>query len=763
MPLEVKISVRSLVEYVFRSGSIESGFRTNTTLVEGTKAHQKVQKTYKETDQKEVYVHAVIPYEKMTFFIDGRCDGLLFADGEITVDEIKSTSGDLHSIIEESYPVHWAQAKLYAYMYARENETKSMHVQMTYFQVDSEDQKQFKQTLSFQELELFVFDVVRRYAPYASLKLQHECKRDKSIKEIPFPFSRYREGQRKLAGAVYQSIRDQNSLFAEAPTGIGKTISTLFPSVKAIGEGLLKRIFYLTAKTITRTAAEEAFSLMQSKGVHMNTVTITAKDKICFKEETRCQKEYCEFANGYYDRINDAVLDILSNETIMNRSIIEQYARKHAVCPFEFSLDVAYAADAIICDYNYVFDPRVSLKRLFEEHKKQTALLVDEAHNLVDRAREMYSAELRKVDFLQLKQLYKGINEGVYVAADTINKYFIALRKQCGEKNELVLKDLQEELVELLETFVSIAEKELLSERDGELHGTLLEAYFTVQSFIRIAQLYDERYVTYVETLKDDVRIKMFCLDPSYLLQQMGKGYRTKVYYSATLSPLHYYKNMLGAIDDDYVLTLPSPFMKEQLEVIIQPLSTRYRDREQSRKPIVDMIHKLVQEKPGNYLVFFPSYQYLRDVYEQFVEHDASVSTIVQNVGMSEDEREGFLAAFKANNKEAFVGFAVMGGIFSEGVDLVGDRLNGVVIVGVGLPQLCLERNIIKEYFDETGKNGYDYAYVFPGMNKVLQAGGRLIRSEHDQGTIVLVDDRFLQNKYQSLLPYEWRDFTIVR
>ncbi|WP_028400162.1 ATP-dependent DNA helicase [Ectobacillus panaciterrae] len=758
----VRISVRSLVEYVFRSGSIDTGFRTSTTLIEGTKAHQKIQKTYKELDQKEVYVQAELSYEDVEFIVDGRCDGLLFSDDMIIVDEIKSTSKDLSQITEETHPVHWAQAKFYAYMYAKEHGLNEMTVQLTYVHVDTEEQKRFRQIVSFTELESFVFDVVKRYAPYASMQLRHREKRNASIKELPFPFQTYREGQRKLAGAVYKTIADEKSLFAKAPTGIGKTISTTFPSAKAMGEGFLDRMFYLTAKTITRTAAEEAFSLMEKKGLCMHTVTITAKDKVCFKEETRCQKEYCEFANGYYDRINDAILDILENETILSRSVIEKYALEHKVCPFEFSVDLAYAADTVICDYNYIFDPRVSFKRLFEEQKKQTVLLVDEAHNLVDRAREMFSAEVHKSVYLQLKRNFKGINAKVHDVAHAINQYFIALRKQSDEK-QIVRKELDEELVRLLEEFIIAAEMELAAGNGGEEQSLLLDAYFSVQSFVRIASLYDERYVTYTEFEKSEVRMKLFCLDPSHLLRQMGKNYRSKIYFSATLTPLSYYQDMLGAQEEDFIISIPSPFHQEQLQVFVQPVSTKYHDRERTKPNIAAALHQLIEHRPGNYLVFFPSYQYLRDVYESFMERETEVKTIVQDTGMSEEEREHFLAAFQAENEETLVGFAVLGGIFSEGIDLKGDRLNGVAVVGVGLPQLGLERNIIKDYFNAAGKNGYDYAYVFPGMNKVLQAGGRLIRSENDTGTILLIDDRFLQRKYQSLLPDEWMGFTVIR
>ncbi|MDU5142548.1 MAG: ATP-dependent DNA helicase [Paenibacillus dendritiformis] len=761
MTYTIQLSVRSLVEHVFLSGSIDSGFRAASSMTDGTKAHQRVQESYGDTDQKEVYLQADIRYGDLSFKIDGRCDGLL-RSGEETIDEIKSVSGDIALIAEDAYPVHWAQACCYAYMYAKEHGRDRMAVQLTYVHVRTEEAKRFKRVLTFAELEAFVLDVIGRYAPYAAMRRDHEQRRQESIRELPFPFDTYRAGQRKLAGAVYTSIAQGSGLFAMAPTGIGKTMSTLYPAVKAMGEGLIRRILYITAKTTTRAAAEDACARLASKGLCMQSVTLTAKDKICFQEETRCQPDYCEYADGYYDRINGAIMDILSHETQMTRPVIEEYARKHRVCPFEFSLDLAYAADAVICDYNYVFDPRVSMKRWAEEQKKETALLIDEAHNLVDRARDMYSAGLVKSAFLQLKREFKGVNRAIHDAAQAVNAYFIALRKRCADQGGLTDMELPENLLALLDEFIAQAEPVLLSGGGTPAHAMLLDAYFAASAFVRIAKLYDERFTAYAEVGRNEVRLKLFCLDPSFLLAQAGKRYRSIVRFSATLTPMSYYMDLLGGHrEEDYTLSLPSPFDPAQWDVRLHPLSTRYRDRERTKLPIVQAIRRVVEERGGNYLVFFPSYPYLQEVYEAFMAVGSPVDTLVQEAGMTEEEREQFLDAFQPDRTGTLVGFAVLGGVFSEGVDLQGDRLTGVIIVGVGLPQLGLERNIIRDYVNRTGKNGYNYAYVYPGMNKVLQAGGRLIRSERDTGTLVLIDDRFQQPPYRQLLPQEWMNYRL--
>ncbi|MFD2613146.1 ATP-dependent DNA helicase [Paenibacillus gansuensis] len=762
-----RINVRSLVEYVFRSGSIESGFRTGAALTEGTKAHQAIQMTYGDTQQKEVHLKAEAAYGNILYQLEGRCDGLFLEEGQVTIEEIKSFSEDLSGVSEEGRPVHWAQAQCYAYMYAREHQVQRVSIQLTYVHIRNGGQKRLLKHFTLKELERFVYSVLQSFHPYAELRMNHEERRNASMKKLKFPFPAYREGQRKLAGSVYQTIREGTGLLAKAPTGIGKTISTLFPAVKAVGEGLLQRIYYLTAKTITRTAAEEALLKLELAGLHMHSVTLTAKDKVCYQETPQCTKELCVYAEGYYDRINDAILDILEHETRMTREVIDAYARKHRVCPFEFSLDIAYAADAVICDYNYVFDPRVSLKRLLEEQKKKSALLIDEAHNLVDRAREMYSAQILKSSFLDLKRAYKDLDQAVAAAAKGVNDFFIQIRKESAGLEQRTLKEQPAELPVLLEQFAAAAEQALMLGKaivDGE--PLLLNTYYEVQGFIRISKLYDVRYVTLIETNKSEVSLKLFCLDPSELLKHAGKGFRSRIYFSATLFPMSFFREMLGAGEEDYSISIASPFSREQLDVRLLPLSTRYIDRDASVGPLVTLIKQILSERTGNGIVFFPSYEYMHSIYHALQESEdaKSVDTdiLLQQQVMTEQDREAFLSSFQAQGERRVFAFAVMGGMFSEGIDLQGDRLTNVIIVGVGLPKLGVERNVMKDYFNKSGRNGYDYAYVYPGINKVLQAGGRLIRSEEDSGLLVLVDDRYLHTAYQRLLPEEWKHYQLL-
>lgn len=758
----IKISVRALVEFVLRSGSIDATFKGSSALLEGIKAHQKVQKKQDETYQKEVQLKTVIDYKSYCFNIEGRCDGIIEAD-EITIDEIKSTSKGLEHIEENHNPVHWAQAKLYGYMYGKENNLEQLYIQLTYVDIDTEEEKIFKKRFTLCELETFIYDLLDGYIEFASLKVELLNKRNHSIKQLEFPFEKYRKGQRELAVAVYRSILDEKRLFAKAPTGIGKTISTIFPAVKALGEGEIDKLIYLTAKTITRTVAEETFSILRENGLNVKVITITAKEKICFKDEVNCSKDYCEYAHGYFDRLNGAMIDVLKNEDQLDRLIIETYAIKHRICPFEFSLDLALLVDCIICDYNYVFDPRASLKRFTDENKKNNVVLIDEAHNLVDRARDMFSGNLFKSAFLEVKRVFKAKDKDIYKALNKLNSFMLKLKKECNEAPYIINKDKPKEISLLLNHFVFAAEKWLTRNAQKEGYNELLDLYFTCNSFVKILQLYDERFITYVEKDNNEVILKVFCLDPSFLLHEITKNYKASVFFSATLMPLPYFKEVLGGDNDDYTMVLKTPFNRDHLKIYISDLSTRYKEREATSQYLVDKISKLVNENCGNYLVFFPSYKYMNQIHEMFIDENVNMNTIIQSTDMLEEDREAFLAEFKENNTDTLVGFAVLGGIFSEGVDLKGDRLNGVIVVGVGLPQICLERDIIKQYYNSIDKNGYDYAYRYPGMNKVLQAGGRLIRTENDRGILMLIDDRFLYKKYQEMFPEEWKHFRVIK
>ncbi|KPL60723.1 ATP-dependent helicase [Rossellomorea vietnamensis] len=751
----MKVSVRELVEFVYKEGSIDLRFQSRSSMVTGTRLHQKLQKQYKEGDEKEVFLKGEHVAGDLVYQLEGRCDGIHYDDWEVTVEEIKSTVKNL-DLIEEGSRVHWAQGECYAYLLAKEKQLTQVGVQLTYIEIESERTKSFRQTYSIEELERIVNETLVAYTPFANVILTNEEKKMKSVQDLIFPYPSYRKGQKKLAGAVYKTVSESKALYANAPTGTGKTISTLFPTIKAMAEGNSKW-FYVTAKTITRTVAEEALQLLEKEGLSHRTVTITAKDKICFKEETICQKEYCEFANGYYDRINEALIDILTRETIITRPILESYARKHKVCPFEYSIDLSYLVDGVICDYNYIFDPRVSLKRMSDESKKKTTLLIDEAHNLVGRGREMYSASLKKSAFLQIKKLYPD-HDGLRQGITAVNKQFLRLKKEDGADTRI---DLDDQLVESVVSFIEIAEK-CLGETGREWSEEFMQLYFDSISFVRISNLYSLEHRFVIGRSSHELEVKLYCIDPSKLIKQVARPYQSSVFFSATLHPFSYYFQQLGGSEEDYRFLIPSPFQHNQWQVGIHPISTRFRERERTLPIITRSIEETFNGYKGNYLVFFSSYSYMQEAYDRMNKESLDASVIIQEPNMSEREREEFLQEFRSDREHPVIGLAVLGGIFSEGIDLKGDRLKGVIVVGVGLPQPSVEQEIIKDYFNGMGMNGYDYAYVYPGLNKVFQSGGRLIRSEDDRGVLKLIDDRYLTPKYRALLLEEWKEYRII-
>jgi DNA excision repair protein ERCC-2 len=760
----LKISIRALVEFVLLSGDLNSGYFSNARAVDGIKAHQLISKTSTEKYQPEVAVSYTIEESEITLEVNGRIDGVVTTQEGMLIDEIKSTTIPLNLINEDYNQLHWGQAKDYAYIYGTQNDIHSIKVRLTYFNIDTEEIKYFIREYSLNELEEFFINMVKKYVDWLKVTVEWNKCRDLSIKQLKFPFNNYRKGQREMATAVYRTIRDGNKFFVQAPTGIGKTIAALYPAIKALGERWTNKVFYLTAKTITRTIAETALENMRGQGLRIKTITITAKDKICFNTEAACVPEECEYAKGYYDRIAEATDDAFQCDSF-TRSAIEDYARKHRVCPFEFSLDLSMWCDCIICDYNYVFDPRVHLKRYFADGTSdlipqgEYTFLIDEAHNLVERAREMFSAELFKKPVLELKQSTKEDLPKLSKSLNKINTYLIAERKKCESEGRgyLIEKESPKELLPLLRSLIRITDSWLALNEPAGFKEQLLEFYFQVLSFIRAYESFDFRFITYSEKTGDDMKIKLFCKDPSFLLREAMKRGKAAILFSATLTPIDYFIQILGGDESSYNARLASPFPRENLGLIIdKSISTKYKTRELTYDKLAKALNTIISGKTGNYLIFFPSYKYMMEVYGRFVYIKEGCNTIYQKPGMTEQQREEYLKKFSSYGEKTLVGFAVMGGIFGEGIDLVGDRLSGVAIVGVGLPQICLERDIIREHFEEEKGLGFEYAYIYPGMNKVMQAVGRVIRTEEDRGVAVLIDERFAYSGYTDLFPPEW-------
>lgn len=830
---EVRISVRGLVEFMLRQGDIDNRRQgaPDGAMQEGSRIHRMIQRRMGADYQAEVSLRYTLPTEHYMLIVEGRADGIIENAEGVTIDEIKGTYRDL-TRMKEPVPVHVAQAKCYAYIYCIQNNLQEIRIRMTYCNIESEDIRYFYEDFSFPQLEQWFSTLIGDYRKWADYTWEWKKIRQSSVEQLEFPFS-YREGQKDLVSYVYQTIYHQKKLFLEAPTGVGKTISTIFPSIKAMGRGMGERLFYLTAKTITRTVADDTIELLREKGLRFKSVILTAKEKICFMEQTECNPENCPYAKGHYDRINNAIYDMLTNEDRFNREKIEEYAIKYQVCPFEFCLDMSLFADGIIGDYNYLFDPHVYLRRFFGDGSDHNYLfLIDEAHNLLERGREMYSASLIKENFLELKReiqqtimsemeeksrkkgisgqmtlemtlemtqespeekkqrgirggssalVRQGYGEKLIQRLEKCNKELLALKREC-ESSRLVgeIDGFVNALMRLYSAMSDYLEEQ--EETRLPVRESILEFYFEVSHFLEIYERLDENYVKYTQMQEDGSFIlKLFCVNPRENLKQCMERGRSSILFSATFLPILYYKELLGGDEEDYEVYAKSVFNPEKRMLFISgdvtSKYTRRSDEEYYR--IARYIDEIVKNRHGNYMVFCPSYSFLQKVYDIFLQEFATEEKecLLQQNSMSEEEREAFLDRFRGRgdvnlgrviNMEieeedhTLIGFCVLGGIFGEGIDLKNDSLIGAVIVGTGIPQVCYEREILKNYFDEKQENGFDYAYRYPGMNKVLQAAGRVIRTVEDIGIVALLDERFLQMSYRRLFPREWVNYETV-
>lgn len=783
--MEIRISVRNLVEFILRSGNLDNRHASSPdgAMAEGSRIHRMIQKRMGPEYEAEVVLRHAYSTSKYDIVVEGRADGIITEKrGEetiVTIDEIKGTYRELKKI-QEANPTHLAQAKCYAFIYATQKELKSIRVRMTYCNIETEELRYFFSEYTTKELTNWYYQVLEEYKKWADFEVEWKEIRQNSIDQLVFPFE-YREGQKELASYVYQTIYHKKKLFIEAPTGVGKTISTVFPAVKAMGKQMSDKIFYLTAKTITRTVADNTYTLLREKGLRFKSVVLTAKDKICFMEETECNPDYCPYALGHYDRINDAVYDLLTHEDSFSREQIEEYAKKHQVCPFEMCLDMSLFADGVICDYNYVFDPHVYLRRFFAEGVSGSYLfLVDEAHNLLDRGREMYSAVLRKEDFLDLKKTVKVYDTKMEKLLEKCNHELLLFKREC--ENYQVLEFI-DPFVNALTRLSATIEQYLENHDDSPVKREVLDFYFEVSHFLEMYEKVDDNYVVYTEMESDgSFIIKLFCVNPAKNLQECMRKARSTILFSATLLPIQYYKKLLGGEPEDYEVYAHSVFDERKKALFIgNEVTSKYTRRSRMEYYNIALyIHEIVKNRHGNYMIFLPSHAFLQEVFEVYTESFACPweECIIQEDFMNEEERESFLARFSGNEdcdlnavihmdiefeeEKSLLGFCVMGGIFSEGIDLKNDSLIGAIIVGTGLPQVCNERELVKNFFDEKGEQGFDYAYRFPGMNKVLQAAGRVIRTSEDVGIIALLDERFQNFAYQKLFPKEWENFEIV-
>ncbi len=756
------LSVGELVDFVYCEKDLESGFRSRKKAVRGVALHRERQKTLSGKDgfEAEVLLQCDFYYEGRTFTIRGKPDGIYRESGTAVIEEIKTGDVKVSEREEGSLERHMAQAKCYAFIFSKIHGEEKMKIVLTYIGEKGEITQE-EHFFSRDELENFFLETFSKYYRWIVFGEKRRKARDDSLRDVSFPHGSFRKGQENFSKCIIEAAQASKTLYVRAPTGIGKTAAAVFGAVKALEENMTEKIFYLTAKNTTKEIVRKTLNLFRDRGVDIKSVVITAKSRICFMGFEVCDTEHCPYAKGYYGKVREAVLDVLENEDLLDEKKISEYAEKHEICPFEFSLDVSNYCDFVVCDYNYLFDPQVFLRRYFTEGTGEYIFLVDEAHNLPDRARDMFSAQLKLSFFTDVKYfLDDEILEG---CVEAIEDLFLELKNKLPEEGFWVQKEPIEEIIELLGAFADACGFWLERNYGKKKHEKVLDLFFLAGLYLKITEYYGKNYVTYIKHEGNDIVLKQFCLDPSENIRNVLKKGKSAVFFSATLEPVEYYRDVLGGDINSVILELESPFPKKNLEVIIAPfLSTKYASRDFSLKGVCSVLNSLSLSKKGNYIAFFPSYAYLEKALTLFEREYPETKTVFQKPQMAETQKIKFLKSFTKTGKKGIMGFAVMGGVFSEGIDLEGEKLSGAVIVGVGLPKICFELDIIREYFEAKLEAGFEFAYMYPGMNKVLQAAGRVIRTEKDRGVIILVDQRFSQERYLSLFPPEWSHHKIA-
>lgn len=802
-----------------RSGSIDNRRRAASgpeVMLEGANIHRMIQRRMGRDYHPEVYLSCTVRRRDYEIVIDGRADGIIIPEGLgpfsfledgieasfdstddlltgdatavlfdrdggsdrdlcdlsglVVIDEIKTTARALENM-SRPVPEHLAQALCYAYMVASAADLPSIGVRMTYCNTETKEIRYFDSIYTREETDEWFAALISSYVRFSDHEIEWKAVRDASIDAMGFPYP-YRRGQRELMAQVYTSIEQKEKLFVMAPTGVGKTIANVYPAVKSLALDLAEKIFYLTAKTVTAKVASDCLALLRGGSPHLRfkSVLITAKEKICPLDKCECRPDKCPYANGHFNRINDAIYDLLVNEDDFSRENIIRYSEKHMVCPFEYCLDMSLFSDMIICDYNYVFDPNVYLRRFFGENVNgRYIFLIDEAHNLVERGMKMYSAKLVKERFLDMKRLVKDTDHRLASALESCNRFLLSLKREC--ESVMTVESFDLFIAHLLRLGGRI-EQFLDDHEHFDSSDELLEFYFEVRHFLNIYENMDAKdYVMYTEFEENgDFAANLMCANPAKRIAKCTDRARSSVFFSATLLPIEYYKMMLGGDRDDTAVYAKSVFdpAKRKLMVARDTTSkyTRRSDSEYDR--MAQYILAVTSQKAGNYMAFFPSFAMLSRVHEIYMSryHDPSQEVIVQQQSMTETEREEFLKRFDGpdqNDSGSLLGFCVLGGIFSEGIDLKNDALIGAVIIGTGLPMVCPQRELLKRCYDDMGLNGFDYAYRYPGMNKVMQAAGRVIRTEEDMGVVALLDERFLGRDYLRLFPREWEGYSTCR
>ncbi len=755
-----KIAIKELAYFVCQSGDLTTEFFSNRDIDAGTKAHIFLQSKYGPDDIKEYYVKQEIKVGEKDYLLHGYIDGVLDVYGTKIIEEIKSTTLELDTITKDYHQEHLAQAKIYAYLYSLEAGLNTINVRLTYISIIDYETKSFDFIFDIKELEDFTFEALEEYISWINTLNKANERRVETLKTIKFPFEKERPGQKALMKYTYNTLKDNEILYAIAPTGIGKTMATLFSGLKSLEKD--DKLFYLTAKGSGKNAPLEAIKILKDHNLSIKVIDITAKRKICNMKKAHCNPDECPYAKDYFSKLKNATKDIFDSYDIFSADVISEVTEKHQVCAFEFSLYLSYFCDLIIADYNYAFDPKAELIRYFEDDTYKPKLLVDEAHNLISRSKDMYSANLKDDDIRILRAKLNGFKPSVRNECNKAIELFNSYLDKIVEKAAFISDKMNSDLNVVLRNIIQKCDAIFEQNKSIKDKDIIYDAYFKVVDFLRISEYFSVNHRMIVKVEDEKITINYMCLNASeFILNTIRTKAHGVVFFSATLYPFRYHIDLLTK-GEGKAIVLPSPFDPNNLDLIIDcNISTKYKNRENTIDRIIETIETAVDSKPGNYIVFFPSYAYLNMVSSTII--NPNYEMIIQKHDFTESEREEIITKFKTtfNSK---VGFFVMGGNFSEGIDYVGEALSGVIIVGVGLPLICDENNLLKEYFEGIYPTlGFEYAYTFPGFNKVVQGVGRVIRDYADKGIAILLDERFNYPLYKKLFPNHWTNVKIIK
>ena len=760
---QIELSVHELVDFVLRKGDIDSRSFNSMTMQEGTRIHNIYQSKQGSNYLKEYPLKGIFSYEDSLVYLSGRSDGIILEEVPI-IEEIKSTNCDLNSFFKENEEWHLGQAICYGYLYAIEKGLDKVKIRLTYISQVNNDILKKNYCYKTDELLTKIHQYFDVYFQFARIIETRKNRRNQSLSELRFPFSNAREGQMKLIDFTKQAIESADSRFAEASTGIGKTMATIFSTLSYLKEDKLDKVFYLCPKNTNFDNAAKALEILNKEGYLLSYTEIRARSKMCpYKLEKACNPDDCPLTVGYYSKLKDVLKDCLVHENLLNSEIIDKYAVKYDVCPFELSLDFSVYTDFVVCDYNYAFHPISYLRRFFEVPDKTYRIfaLVDEAHNLIDRARDMFTVTFNEEDYKNLKKELKGYrNPEINKILRKINQDLRLFKQFEFNDQPIILEQLDSKFIQhitKLRSEINVLETDNPKLKLKKGKDFLIDLY----KFIVINDLLNDGFKIILANKYDNLTIKLFCIDPSSFINKSLFHFLGTLFFSATLTPIDYFQKVNLNRDGFKTISLPSPFNPNNFFLIINDnISIKYKDRDKTLEEVVKEINIFVSKKVGNYLIFVPSFEYSRKIEKYFINDSRFV---FQTATMTNKDKDEFLANFKENPQESRIGVCVISGSFAESIDLTGDRLIGVVVVGVGLPQVNFDNNLVKDFYIQKEMNGYEFAYMNPGINKVLQALGRVIRTQNDKGSALIIDSRYAQSHYFSVLKERYKNYTKIK